>query len=66
MDLDQVGMMIEVEARRLLTDLPITLSILAPPYPALGCGKLRVLRVRESGGRYDVVAGYEAYEKLAP
>lgn len=65
MDLDQVSMMPEVQARRLLHDAPIDLSILTPPYAALGCGRLRVLRVRESAGRYEVIAGYESYERLA-
>ena len=64
MDLDQVGMMPEVEARRVLCDAPIDLAILTPPYAALGCGRLRVLRVRERAGRYDVIAGYESYERI--
>lgn len=64
MDLDQIGMMPFVEARRLLGALPIDLCVLTPPYPAIGSGRLRVLRVREAGGRYDIVAGYESYERL--
>ena len=58
-------MMPEVDARRLLCDAPIDLTILKPQYAVLGCGRLRVLRVREIEGRYDVLAGYESYERLS-
>ena len=64
MELDSVGMMPLVQARPLLDALPMRLTILAPPYPAIGCGTLRVLRVRERDGCFEVVAGYEAYDKL--
>ena len=65
MNLDEIGMMPEVAARVLLRALPIDFSVLTPPYPVAGVGALRVLRVRERAGRYELVAGYEAYEKLA-
>ena len=55
----------EVDARALLARPRLTLSVLHPPYPAIGLGVLRVLRVRERGDVTEVVAGYEGYERLA-
>ncbi|MBV8727072.1 MAG: hypothetical protein JO233_04745 [Candidatus Eremiobacteraeota bacterium] len=41
------------------------LSILHPVYPALGCGTLRVLRVRESADQtMEIIAGYDSYERI--
>ncbi len=54
----------EVHARGLLGHRPISLTILRPPYPALGVGTLRVLRVSESGEATDVVASYDRYERI--
>jgi len=54
----------EPEARRLLADRRLRLRVVTPPYPALGIGTLRVLRVREDGDGTDVTAGYERYERL--
>jgi len=42
------------------------LSILRPPYAALGLGVLRVLRVREGACETEIVAGYDGYERLFP
>lgn len=42
----------------------MSFSVLAPVYPALGCGKLRILRVRPSSGVIEVIAGYESYERI--
>ncbi len=66
-----------LEARALLgADLSdsrvVRFSVLTPVYPSLGCGKLRVLRVRPlpAGGDaagsevIEVIAGYESYERL--
>ena len=50
-------------ARRALADRPLRLRMLVPPYPALGAGALRVLRVREGDQYLEVVAGYERYER---
>jgi hypothetical protein len=55
----------EVEARAALGDRALSLVVLRPPYPALGCGVLRVLRVTEGAeGATEIVAGYESYERL--
>jgi hypothetical protein len=40
-----------------------------PPYPALGVGTLRVLRVREESApgqtpQTEIIAGYDRYERL--
>ncbi|GEM_PF-2997417 len=60
-----------LEARRLLGRVT-SFSVLRPVYPALGCGKLRVLRIRPSrgsgqaseSGEWEVLAGYESYERI--
>jgi hypothetical protein len=53
-----------IEARRRLGARAHELRVLAPPYPAIGGGELRVLRVREDGpGPLDVVCGYERYRR---
>ena len=53
-----------VEARRLLADIA-TFCVLRPVYPSLGCGKLRVLRIRPSSTQgLEVIAGYESYERI--
>jgi hypothetical protein len=56
----------EVEARGLLRERRTRLSILRPPYAALGLGVLRVLRVREGACETEIVAGYDGYERLFP
>ncbi|GAC1307231.1 MAG: hypothetical protein NVS2B3_05400 [Vulcanimicrobiaceae bacterium] len=55
----------EVDVRALLVRPRLALRILRPPYPALGLGVLRVLRVRARGDVTEIVAGYEGYERLA-
>jgi hypothetical protein len=55
----------EVEARRRLDGAALTIAVLRPPYPALGVGALRVLRVREHAvNGLDLVVGYDNYERL--
>lgn len=52
----------ELQARRALAGQPLRLHVLAPPGAWIGCGKLRVLRVRaEDDGVTGVTAGYESY-----
>lgn len=52
------------EARRKLDARAHALRVLTPPYPAIGCGELRVLRVRDDGSpALDVVCGYERYRR---
>lgn len=58
-----------LDARRLLGNIA-AFCLLRPVYPALGCGKLRVLRIRPSSGAgadergLEVIAGYESYERI--
>lgn len=54
------------EARRSLGPIG-RLVVLAPPYPAIGIGELRVLRVdpAENEGRPAVIVSYEGYERPA-
>ena len=53
-----------VEARRRLGTRAHALRVLTPPYPAIGGGALRVLRVRDDGiGPLDVLCGYERYRR---
>ena len=54
----------EVEARTALAGHMVRERILVPPYPALGIGRLRVLRVRDSGEVTEMLCGYEGYERL--
>ena len=56
-------------ARAALADRPVRLRVLVPPYPAVGVGTLRCLRVVPLSGAHDgaweLTAGYDGYEKLA-
>ncbi len=54
----------ETEVRALLREQRMTWRLLRPPYPALGEGALRVLRVSEREGITELVAGYERYARL--
>ena len=54
----------EVEARAALGDQPVRERILLPPYPAVGLGALRVLRVLQRDDAVELVCGYEGYERL--
>lgn len=67
---DDLILMPEVEARRLLCDRPIHFRMLAPYGSWIGCGKLRVLRLRVDDSAPDLpperrgvelTVGYEAY-----
>lgn len=52
----------EVQARRALRNHALRLHVLAPHGAWLGCGALRVLRLRVNEDRSaDLVAGYESY-----
>jgi hypothetical protein len=56
------------QARALLGERPLRFRVLAPPYPAVGVGTLRALRVSalngEHDGAWELLAGYEGYERL--
>jgi len=54
----------DVDVRRALAGRELSFRVLTPPYPVLGVGALRVLRVAEYGERTEIVAGYERYERL--
>lgn len=54
----------EVEARARLRDRVLRERMVLPPYPALGLGRLRVLRVDENEEHTTLVCGYEGYQKL--
>jgi hypothetical protein len=54
----------EVEARALLAGRAISLRLLLPPYPALGLGRLRVLRVKERADSTELLCSYEGYERI--
>ena len=63
---ETLTMLSEVEARRQLAGVALTIAVLRPPYPALGVGTLRVLRVREVGvAPLELTVGYDNYERLA-
>jgi hypothetical protein len=55
--------------RAALADRALVLRLLLPPYPALGVGTLRVLRLREETSHdgaavTEILAGYDRYERL--
>ena len=54
----------EVDARNAFAGRKVTLRMLLPPYPALGLGRLRVLRVKERDGSTELHCSYEGYERL--
>jgi hypothetical protein len=52
------------QARRRLGSRAQHMQLLTPPYPAIGGGELRVLRVRENGDHpLEIVCGYERYRR---
>jgi hypothetical protein len=62
--LEDLILMPEVDARRVLADRPLSLAVLAPVGSYAGVGRLRVLRVRPHDERIELVCGYEAYERI--
>jgi len=54
----------EVEARAQLADRKLALRLLLPPYPAIGLGELRVLRVKERADVTELLCSYEGYERI--
>jgi hypothetical protein len=57
-----------VAARAALGDRELRFRVLVPPYPAVGVGVLRALRVvaltGEHDGAWELIAGYEGYERI--
>ncbi len=55
-------LMREVQARHVLASRPIRLHTLVPYGSWIGCGALRVLRLKiEENGSADLTVGYESY-----
>lgn len=55
----------EVDARAALSGRKVSLRMLLPPYPAVGCGRLRVIRLKEAAeGTTELLCSYEGYERL--
>ena len=67
-NLEDLVMLPWVGARRALGERPLRFRLLTPPYPALGLGALRTLRVRllagEHDGAWEILAGYDGYERI--
>lgn len=60
---DDLILMPEVQARRVLADRPIRLHTLVPYGSWIGCGALRVLRLKiEEDGSTCLTVGYESYK----
>ena len=66
--LEDVAMLPYREALRVLGDRSVRFRVLSPPYDAVGVGVLRALRVRalagEHDGAWELVAGYDGYERI--
>jgi len=58
---DDLVLVPEVEARRVLRDRRIRLRVLAPYGSWIGCGRLRVLRLKMYDAEVELTVGYEAY-----
>ena len=58
-------LMPEVEARAALAGRKLLLRMLLPPYPTIGRGRLRVIRLKDVGdGATELLCSYEGYERL--
>ncbi len=55
----------ECVVRAALRDRDLRFRLLAPAFPALGVGVLRVLRAKEIDGEVELVVGYDRYERRA-
>lgn len=64
MVLEDLVLMPEVQARKMLGAQPVRFRLLAPIGPFAGRGTLRVLRARPDGEGVDIVCGYESYEPV--
>ncbi len=54
----------ENDVRVHLRERTLIWRLLRPPYPAVGIGELRLLRLREGPEGTEMVAGYERYDRL--
>ncbi len=64
MDPSALVLLPEHDVRVLLRERTLFWRLLRPPYPALGVGALRLLRLREDAAGTELVVGYERYERL--
>jgi hypothetical protein len=64
LDLQDLVLMPETQARRALSGQKMLLRVLAPVGAYAGCGTLRVLRMRPHGDAVELVCGYEAYDRI--
>ena len=62
---DDLVMLPELQARRVLNTQPLRVHVLAPMGGYVGRGVLRVLRLRGQGETLELVCGYEGYDRLA-
>ncbi len=67
MNLEDLVMMPWTQARSALAGRALRLRLVTPPYPAVGVGELRLLRVAVLGGAhdgaYELTCGYDGYER---
>lgn len=65
---DDLVLLPYVAARAALAGRALRFRVLRPPYPVVGLGALRALRVvalsGEHDGAWELVAGYDGYDKL--
>ena len=61
---EDLVLMPEVDARRVLSGRALSFRLLAPVSPSAGVGRLRVLRVKPVGERFELICGYESYERI--
>jgi len=54
----------EVEARASLEGRKLSFRLLTPPYPALGIGALRVVRLSERSEGTEMLCSYERYARI--
>jgi len=55
----------EVDARRALREHRLRLSVLAPYGAWIGCGTLRVLRLKMNDDESVLTVGYESYRRFS-
>ena len=67
MNVEDLVMVPWTQALAAMRDRVVRLLVLTPPYEAVGVGVLRALRVRllsgADDGAFELVAGYEGYER---
>jgi hypothetical protein len=57
-------LMPEPLARAALAGRTLSLRLLTPPYPALGLGRLRLVRLHERGTITEMLCSYEGYARI--